>query len=29
MNMFKSAVLLKGCHLENVPETQGPIKELT
>ena len=29
MNMFKSVVLLKGIHLETVPETQGPIKELT
>lgn len=29
MNMFKSAVLLNGSHLENVPETQGSIKELT
>ena len=29
MDMFKSAVLLKGSHLETVPETHGPIKELT
>ena len=29
MNMLKSAVYLKGSHLENVPETKGPIKELT
>ena len=27
--MFKSVVLLKGSHLEIVPETKGPIKGLT
>ena len=26
--MFKSVVLLKGSHLEIVPETKGPIKRL-